>query len=152
MNKNILMETNHSIHLTQVWICLFFSRNKHHEGLILIKINNSNLIWISKINSGMFCFRERFENVLNSIRFQSLPGLYDPTAGLESDRLVGRLGLARSATQQLKDWFRNLIRLGRHRRSGCKQNLIFGEFTHFSRHVWITQYRLGLGQIFAGYT
>ena len=48
-------------------------------------------------------FRERFENVLNSIRFQSLPGLYDPTAGLESDRLVGRLGLARSATQQLKD-------------------------------------------------
>ena len=48
-------------------------------------------------------FRERFENVLNSIRFQSLPGLYDPTTGLESGRLVDHLGLARSATQQLKD-------------------------------------------------
>ena len=33
-----------------------------------------------------------------------------------------------------------------------KQNLIFGEFTHFSRHVRITQYRLGLGQVLAGYT
>ena len=65
----------------------------------------------------MFCFRERFENVLNSIRFQSLPGLYDPTTGLESGRLVDHLGLARSATQQLKDRFWNLIRLGRHRRT-----------------------------------
>ena len=87
----------------------------------------------------MFCFRERFENVLNSIRFQSLPGLYDPTTGLESGRLVDLFGLARSATQQLKDRFRNLIRLGRHRRTGCKQNLIFGEFTHFSRHVLATR-------------
>ena len=84
----------------------------------------------------MFCFRERFENVLNSIRFQSLPGLYDPTTGLESGRLVDHLGLARSATQQLKDRFRNLIRLGRHRRTGCKQNLIFGEFTH-TDSAWV---------------
>ena len=49
------------------------------------------------------CFRERFENVLYSIRFQSLPGLYDPTTGLGSGRLVNHLGLARCATQQLKD-------------------------------------------------
>ena len=73
--------------------------------------------------------KDQFRNVLfpgkiwKRTEFNTLP---EPARALWSNHrpgirpVVDHLGLARSATQQLKDRFRNLIRLGRHRRTGSK--------------------------------
>ena len=100
MNNNILMETNHLIHLTQVWICLFLI-----ETSINIAIDSHQ---DQQLESDLNII-DQFRNVLfpgkiwKRTGYNTLPeparALYDPTAGLESGRLVDHLGLARGATQ-----------------------------------------------------
>ena len=100
MNKNILMEINHLTHFTQVWFCLFLA-----ETNIIIAIDSHQ---DQQLESDLN-IKDQFRIVLfpgkiwKRTGFNTLPeparALYDPTAGLESGRLVDRLGLARGATQ-----------------------------------------------------